>query len=104
MARKYPTSINRHSAGSNTLFIVNFDGDTTSGAGTVQDDIDNGDTYVSGIPEVVNYWTNATDDPTQTKEGIDAAYSNATPDKTGLFTFYTGEANRIGKLFILAKA
>lgn len=60
-------------------------------------DIDNTNTYVSGISRIVGYWVQATDEPTQTAEGIDVAESS------GTFTFSTSEANREGTLYVLSE-
>jgi len=73
-------------AGSLTLTIITFS------------DIDNDDEYDSGMSGVVAQWCNRTDDPTQTKEGIGVSQS------AGVFTFYTGEANCTGQLFILSQS
>lgn len=87
MAAKTPDSVIRESAGSMTLHIATFS----------TNDIDDGDTWASGIQEIVGYWANGTDDPTQTKEGIDMSVSSST------FTFYTGEDNRTGLVYVLSR-
>jgi len=87
MAAKTPDSVLRESTGSLTLHIAVFS----------TNDIDDGDTYASGIKEIVGYWANGTDDPTQTKEGIDVSLSSST------FTFNTGENDRTGILYVLSR-
>ncbi len=89
MPAKTPDSVITENFGQNTLYIATFS----------TNDIDDGDTWTSKITSVINQWANATDDPTQTKEGIDVGYTQT----TGKFTFYTGENNRTGQLCILAK-
>jgi len=90
MAAKTPDSIVIENLGSNTLYKCRFS----------TNDIDDADTYASKITSAIAYWCSPTDLPTQTKEGIDVAYVQS----TGTFTFYTGENNRTGDLFILAKS
>jgi hypothetical protein len=94
MAAKTPDSVIIENFGSNTMYKCTFG--TTSAH-----DIDNGDTYtVTPLTNVVSYWCSPTDAPTQTHEGIDVGYAQT----TGVFTFSTGEDNRTGDLFILAKS
>lgn len=81
-----PTSVVRESLGSLTLHIATF-------ADTADDD----DTWASGLPNVVGYWANGTDDPTQEKEGVDVSESS------GTFTFHTGEDNRGIMLYVLSR-
>ena len=88
MAAKTPDSIQQESLGSLKLIIATFS----------TNDIDDTDTWASGIQGIVGYWANATDDPTQAKEGIDVALSTST------FTFSTGEDNRTGMVYVLAKS
>ena len=83
-AARTPTSVLREGVGNMTLHIATFS------------DIDTGDTYVSGLTGVVGQWGVATDDPTGASAcGIDIGESS------GTFTFYPGEDNRTGKLFVL---
>lgn len=86
MAVKTPSNTQIHEWGSNILYIYTFT------------DIDDGDTFASGIPYgEVHAWFNATDDPTaQGKEGVDVAESS------GTFTFSAGEDDRTGDLLVLA--
>jgi len=90
MAAKTPDSILRESVGSLTLHIATFE----------TNDMDNDDTWTSYIPGVVGWWAVGTDDPTQTKEGIDVSFTAT----NSVFTFRTGEDNREGKLFVLSKS
>jgi hypothetical protein len=87
-AEKTPTVI-RETLGSCTLHIATFT------------DIDDGDYWTSQIQGIIGYWGNLTDDGTQTKEGIDMVLTTAS---TGLLTFYTGEDNRAGLVFVLSKS
>jgi len=60
--------------------------------------IDDTNTYASGIKRVVGYWANGTDDPsTQTSGKIDVAES------AGDFTFSCGENGRTGMLYVLSE-
>lgn len=89
MAGKTPSTVITENFGTNTMYKCSFT------------DIDNGDTYtVTPLTSAVAYWCNPTDVPTQTNEGIDVGYSQT----TGVFTFSTGENDRTGDLYILAKA
>lgn len=89
MAAKTPVSILRESLGSLTLHIATF---TTN-------DIDDADTWASGIPGIVGAWCNPTDDPTtQASNGIDLGISGST------ITFYAGESNRTGIVFVLSRS
>jgi len=86
MAEISPTSTIRENVGSLTLHIATF-------AATADD----GDTWASGLPNVVGYWANGTDDPTQTAEGVDVSESS------GTFTFNLGEDNRGIMLYVLSR-
>ena len=88
MAAKTPDSIQQESLGSLKLIIATFS----------TNDIDDGDTWASGISGIVGYWGNLTDDGTQAKEGIDISLSTST------FTFNVGEDNRTGLIYVLAKS
>ena len=60
-------------------------------------DIDDNDTYASGLDNVVGWWANGQDVPgTQSASGIDVGTS-----ANGTFKFYTAENNREAKLFVL---
>ena len=60
--------------------------------------IDDTNTYDSGIKRVVGYWCNGTDDPTTQASGaIDVSESS------GTFTFNTGEDGRTGMLYVLSE-
>lgn len=88
MAAKTPSSVYTESFGTTTMYICPFA------------DIDNGDTYtVTPLTNVIGFWCQATNAPTQTHEGIDVGYAQS----TGVFTFSTGEDNRTGTLYILVR-
>ena len=60
--------------------------------------IDDGDTYASGLSNVVNKWFNATVDPSsQGDEGMNIS------EDSGTFTFAAPQENVTGTLFILTK-
>lgn len=62
-------------------------------------DIDDADTWTSGMSGVVGAWCNGTDDPTtQASQGCDVSVSS------GVFTFYPGEDNRTIELYIIARS
>jgi len=82
-----PTSLTRESVGSLTMHIAVFAATT-----------DDADTYASGLPNVVGFWANRTDAPTQEKEGIDVEESS-----TGNFIFNGGEDNFGVTLYILSR-
>lgn len=87
MAAITPSSLVRESSGSLTQFFATF-------AGTADD----GDTWASGLgSNVVGFSAVGTDDPTQTKEGIDVSESS------GTFTFNLGEDNRSFILTVWAR-
>jgi hypothetical protein len=87
MAAVTPASHIIENAGSKVLHIATF-ADTT----------DNDDAWTSKIGGVVAYWANGTDDPTQTKEGIDVSFTAT----NSVFTFRTGEDNRSIILYVLS--
>jgi hypothetical protein len=88
MAAATVSTIVRHSAGSNTLVRVTFS------------NIDDTNTWDSGIYDAVGYWCDGTDTVgTQTNAGIDVTYTA----NTGRFTFHTGENTRTGDLVVLFK-
>lgn len=89
MAEKTPDSVERLSMGSQTLLVATFS----------TNDIDDGDTWDTGLGTNAKYvWANGTDDPTQTKEGIDCSLSS------GTITFSVGEDNRTGWVFVICNA
>lgn len=90
MAAKTPDSILIENWGSLFLRIATF---STS-------DIDDGDTWASGIPYPMGYWGNLTDDGTQEKEKIDVTL---TTSASGTFTFNVGEDNRTGMIYVLSR-
>jgi hypothetical protein len=87
MAATVPDSHYIENAGSKVLHIVTFP--------ATADDTNTWDSKLTGI---VGYWANGTDDPTQTKEGIDVALSGTE------FTFSMGEDNRSFMLYVLSNA
>lgn len=90
MAAKTPT-VQREEVGSLVLTIATFS------------DLDNGDTWASGIQGIVGYWGNNTDNPTTTGtgEGIDITLTTAS---TGTFTFNLGEDNITSVVYVLSKS
>ena len=76
-------------AGSKVLHICPFASTT-----------DDTDYWTSKIGGVVGYWANGTDNPTQTKEGIDVAFTAT----NSVFTFNIGEDNRGFTLYVLSNA
>jgi hypothetical protein len=62
-------------------------------------DIDDADTWTSGLNNIVGWWLNATDDATSvTSSGIDA---NTTSN--GVFKFNTDENSRTAQMFVLSR-
>lgn len=62
-------------------------------------DLDDGDTWASGLKGVVGQWANDSDDPTtQASVGVAVAHS------AGTFTFYPAEDNKTADLFILVRS
>ena len=88
MAEKTPDSVTNESMGSMRLVLATFS----------TNDVDDGDTWVSGIPNAQAYWFNRTDDPTQEAEIVDVAFS------AGTFTFNAPEDNCEGILYVLTKS
>jgi hypothetical protein len=85
MAIKTPDSVAIENTGSSTMHIATFS----------TNDIDDGDTWASGIKNVISHWATATDIPTSGQlGGIDVSESS------GTFTFNTGEDNRTALLFV----
>lgn len=85
MAAKTPDSLRKENLGSANLLIATF----------VDADIDDNDTWASGISSVIGYWW----------IGIgDASYdvSITSVSAAGLFTFDAG-SNMTGKLYVLYK-
>ena len=87
MAEKTPDSIIRESLGSLTLLIGKYS----------STNVDDGDTYPSGLSNVVDQWFNATKDVTQGGEGMNVSESS------GTFTFIAPEDDVTGTLFILTR-
>jgi len=87
MAVKTPDPILRENTGSSTLHIATFS------------DIDDTDTWASGLTNIIGYWAVASDEATSGQlAGIDVAESS------GTFTFSVGEANRTALLYVLTKS
>ena len=84
--RDTSVDILRTSFGSLQIHIITFS------------NIDDTDTYVSGVSRIVGYWANGTNDPsTATNTSIDVAESS------GTFTFSCGEDTRAGMLYVLSE-
>ena len=86
-AEKTPDSVTAESFGSMKLVIATF-------AAAV---IDDGDTWVTHIPNALAYWVDPTDDSTS-NDAIDVSFSD------GTFTFNSGEDARAGILYVLTKS
>ena len=90
MASKTPSTINTvFSANGARLIVATFT------------DIDDGDTWTSGLGNsgVVAYFTQDNDDPTtQASVGCAAVYSS------GTFTFYRAEDNKVVALFVYLRS
>lgn len=89
MAAKTPT-LYRESMGSLTLHICSFS------------DIDDGDTWASGINGIMTVIGQQTSDPIA--ESDDALSVSVTNFATGAMTFYTGQSNRAVDLIVLSKS
>jgi len=88
MAAKTPDSVAIENTGSSTIHIATFS----------TNDIDDGDTWASGIKNIIGYWATATDVPTSGQlAGIDMSLSSST------FTFNTGEDDRTALVFVISK-
>lgn len=85
---KTPDSIYQESMGSCKLIIAKFE----------TNDIDDGDTWASGIPGIVAYWFREIDAANGTKFGI------AADESAGTFTFQTDEDNRQAVIHVLCKS
>lgn len=87
-AAKTPTAgtIRSHSVGSLRLVTADFS------------DLDDGDTWASGISGILAVWVSDTDDPTtQASVGIAAAFSGST------VTVYPAEDNKTGTVYVLTR-
>jgi len=90
MAAKTPDSVQLESAGSLTLRIMDFS--TTN--------IDNGDTYATGITSIVGTPIfSASKDPTQGGEGMNVAWTAS----TGALVFHSPEEDVTGTLYIYSR-
>lgn len=92
MAAKTPDSIKGpHSMGDHKLIRATFS--TTN--------LDDGDTWTTTIPGITDYWFTGKNNPTtQASTGIHASFVAS----TGVFTFWPGEDNWEGTLFIMLKS
>jgi hypothetical protein len=86
MAARTPSTLERENVGSLTLHIATFT------------DIDNADTYASGIQGVVGFWFQQTDDAADTQFGV------AVSESSGTFTFNTDEDDKTGSLYVLSRS
>lgn len=88
MASKTPDSIYRHNVGELTLIRAVYS----------STNVDDADTWDSGIDGIVDHWFSAQSNPTtQGSAGINVARSGQD------FTFYPGEDNTTGTLYILVR-
>lgn len=88
MAEKTPDSRRTNNLGSVTLLELTYSATN----------LDDADTYTSGIKGIVNHWFSATNNPAvQTSAGMHVSQSS------GTFTFFPGEDNATGTLFVLKK-
>ena len=86
MAVRTPDPIIIENTGSSTLHIATFS------------DIDDGDTWASGLENIIGYWGVASDTPTSGQlAGVDVAESS------GTFTLQAGEDNRTMLVYVLTK-
>ncbi len=89
MAAKTPDSRTIHSLGSERLIRLVYS----------STNLDDGDTYASGIEGIVDQWANGANNPaTQASSGIHISES------AGTFTFYPGEDDWTGTIYVLAKS
>lgn len=85
MAAKTPSSVKTYSMGDSFIKQATFT------------DLDDGDTWASGLEGVKGYWIVRTDDPTtQASVGI------AVGESSGTFTFYPAEDNSAAVLYVMA--
>jgi hypothetical protein len=90
MAAKTPSSVYEESMGSLRLLICPFT------------DIDDGDTWTSKVPGIVDVWTKiATAVSSASSTCLAASVSNFS---TGVITFTSGVASQAGTLFVAAKS
>ena len=83
MAAKTPSSVNRESMGSKFLLRANFT------------DIDDADTWASGLDSTNGQWCNTTDVNGITTSNVAVSFSS------GTFTFSADEANKVVELYIM---
>lgn len=88
MAAKTPDSIVRHNVGELNLIRAVFS----------STNLDDTDTWTSGITGIVDHWFAPKNNPTtQASAGIHVAQAS------GVFTFYPGEDNCEGTLYVLIR-
>lgn len=90
MAAKTPTTLYKENLGSVNLYIANFDGTVSS------NDIDDDDTWASGIKGIVGAWWAGTSD-----NGFDVSFTSW--DADGLFTFDSA-GTTTGRVYVIAKS
>jgi hypothetical protein len=90
MAAKLPTTVVKASLGDMKLTIANFDGTVSS------NNIDDNDTWASGIKSALGYWVSSTIDGPQDCT-IDAYAAS-----TGTFTFASA-ADQTALVFVLSR-
>lgn len=66
--------------------------------------VDNNDTYDSGIPAAVSYWANATDHAIQNNENAEIKYDPTTGggNNRGRFTFFIRDGRNMD-LYVLSR-
>lgn len=92
MAALTADSVIRESMGSLTLHIATF----------ITNDIDDADTWASGIPGIVAVWSNTIDNPTSTTDtALNVSISNLA---TGQVTFFAGEVTRAAYVYVVSRS
>ena len=92
MAAITPDTILRENMGSLTLHIATF----------ITNDIDDADTWASGIPGIVSVWNNTIDNPTSTTDtALNVSISNLA---TGQLTFFAGEVTRAAYVYVVSRS
>ena len=92
MAAITPDSVVRESMGSLTLHIATF----------ITNDIDDADTWASGIPGIVGTWSGTIDNPTSTTDT--ALNISVTNFATGAMTFFAGEVTRAAYVYVTSRS
>lgn len=87
MAAKTPSTVIRMNFGDVNVVKASFT------------DLDDGDTWTSGITGYIGHFVQDTDNPTtQASVGVAAAHSS------GVFTFYPAEDDKTADLYVLVRA